>query len=377
MTTPSKVYVPEPGTRVRVLERHSSDENKSWCAPGAEFVVRKARDTIRSDLNRAGWLTIFNEDTGEMGAYLRVEPAPTSPAREDRLFEEGCRLCGAMVGMSCCSQCYARYGGTYDAVTAELDRRRSLASQSGGGDWVPAVGDIVNGLGAGSYSRENGDRFEGRVLNFMDHSGFRCVTIATEREGDRGVMIDSLRLIRPAGQRFYGTMPSVLPETLPAGTTYTRSDGSRVTSRSEARHKTGIFGAKYWALWSETTETWVDPKLINWSEVPLPTPAVDAGGAGTITSTTTAGLVGGVIKADPYRAAMIAQCQHLNGDLMRGFCPDCGASSKEVVASRPGTEKRMINYLRWSDEQARVIAIRRASKRWPSPPSPARCALDR
>ena len=57
---------------------------------------------------------------------------------------------------------------------------------------------------------------------------------------------------------------------------------------------------------------------------------------------------------------MIAQCQHLNADLLRGVCPDCGASSMELRATRRETEERMVNHLRWHDDQARLMAAREA-----------------
>jgi hypothetical protein len=53
-------------------------------------------------------------------------------------------------------------------------------------------------------------------------------------------------------------------------------------------------------------------------------------------------------KPDPYRVATIQQCMHKNADLMRGECPDCGASSMAAAEASATTK---VGWLQWSDKQ--------------------------
>jgi hypothetical protein len=345
MTTPSKVYVPDSRIECSACgAMHEGGKRMGrlgeWSGTVGVGNMQVAADAPVCDACGGKPPIVLWPMIRDRGGWPRVEPAPTSPAREDRLFTSGCAFCGKtgvpMNGKRCdgpyagtiiCHGCLDEMRQRYpkqNPLDAEMARRRSLASQSGEEAWVPAVGDIVNGLGAGSYSRENGDRFEGRVLNFTGHSGFRCVTIATEREGDRCVMIDSLRLIRRAGQ---------VHEMAP---------------HADECRKCGLSG-----LAIAAGDVLCRGK---------PTPAVDAGGGkdsfGLEPTKETARLKGAKFKmpGDMYRAAMIAQCQHLNHDPLRCECPDCGASDMEIVASRPGTKARMGGYQEWSARQGQKQA---------------------
>ena len=91
MTTPSKVYVPEPGTRVRVLEICPSDYSARL----------QVGDVITVSWSRVGrgsgnGYALVGIDSGELGTWCLVEPAPTSPARCDTICPDGrrCELHG-------------------------------------------------------------------------------------------------------------------------------------------------------------------------------------------------------------------------------------------------------------------------------------------
>jgi hypothetical protein len=67
---------------------------------------------------------------------------------------------------------------------------------------------------------------------------------------------------------FYGTMPAVLPETLPPGTRCAYKDkecGSATEVKLEKRP--GNEYPVYWGLWGLPWEQWTDPKNIDWSRV--------------------------------------------------------------------------------------------------------------
>lgn len=58
-------------------------------------------------------------------------------------------------------------------------------------------------------------------------------------------------------------------------------------------------------------------------------------------------------QTDPYRATTIQQCLHLHANLLRGECPDCGASSLEARVIGKPKPRDASGYLGWSDKQGK------------------------
>lgn len=203
---------------------------------------------------------------------LNLEPAPASPAREDRLFESGCCLCGSTswrygllglirtdAGNKYCGDCNE---ATVGQIDAEVARRRSLAQ--------PAeefkVGDEVEWTGALGY--------ETGVVRELKSSTIYCYR--TGKYAHRGsAQIDDpkfLRLIRRAPQaevkpvEYYPCEPAALPRVLPAG--------SRVIHGGSSLEGYRLENGRY--VHPITAAYFTNPSSVDWKTVaiqPEPTQA--------------------------------------------------------------------------------------------------------